>query len=216
MLIFKEEKEVTSVVLEHVRTTDDCLKQARKTLEAYMAGDFGIACESERKVNSLESDADTLKRKIRTLLFSGAFLPHIRADIYHVVASLDSVAGKGEAVCRFLVNQNPSIPEEFEADFIEIFTLCVTCFHELRSSLKHFLKPKGKFDQLLDHINRVGELETEVDEKEEELTRRIFNSSIELAEKQHLARLLTLIGDIADKAESASDELEYAAMKAVV
>ena len=54
------------------------------------------------------------------------------------------------------------------------------------------------------------------DDMEAELTREIFASSMELSEKIHLAQLLSLIARIADSAEDASDELEFAAMKAVL
>ena len=71
-------------------------------------------------------------------------------------------------------------------------------------------------ETLQQHVLRVGELETDVDRMEADLTRRIFESTLEIGEKLHLSRLLDRIGRIADAAEDAADELESSAMKAVL
>ena len=62
----------------------------------------------------------------------------------------------------------------------------------------------------------MSEIESEVDVAESILSRRIFASDMELAEKIHLNQLLTKIADIADLAEDAADELLFAAMKSVM
>ena len=47
------------------------------------------------------------------------------------------------------------------------------------------------------------------------VARRIFASSMDMGEKLHLAELFKQVADIADAAEDAADELEFAAMKSV-
>ena len=86
----------------------------------------------------------------------------------------------------------------------------------MRKALKDFFKPKGRLEKLHEHVNRVGEIETEVDSRESETTRALFVTSQELAEKMQVAELVKQIGNIADLSENASDELEFAAMKSVV
>jgi len=71
-------------------------------------------------------------------------------------------------------------------------------------------------DALQQHVIRVGELETRVDNMEAELTRKIFASSMSMGEKMHLCQLLKHIALVADAAEDAADELEFAAMKSVL
>jgi predicted phosphate transport protein (TIGR00153 family) len=216
MLIFKKEKEARKLVLEHFAKTNDCLIDAHQVLEEYICGDLEDARESALKVRAQESEADDLKRSIRVVLFSGAFLPNVRSDVYRLVDSVDSVADKGETAAHFIINQSPSIPDEFQAELNTIFGLCVSCFHELRKGLKHFFRPKGEMEDLQQHVIRVGELETQVDNKEAELTREIFSSSMTIGEKIHLCQLLKHIAMIADAAEDAADELEFAAMKSVL
>jgi len=216
MLIFKKEKQVRKLILSHLNEVQECLMEARNVLEEYISGELELACQRVNAVIEIESRADTLERQIRDLLLDGAFLPNIRSDVYRLVEAVDSIAGKAEGVARFIVDQLPEIPEEFEGELLEIFGQCLNCFLELRKALRDYFKPKGDIENLHVHVARVCEIETEVDRAESELTRKIFESDLNLAEKIHFRQLLERIGNIADLSEDASDELEFAAMKSVV
>ena len=164
----------------------------------------------------IETRADTLERQIREVLLDGAFLPHIRSDVYRLVEAVDAVAGKGEDIARFVLDQKPRIPGEFEGDLLEVYRIGLNCFLELRKALREYFKPKGQIQNLHEHVANVCQLETEVDGLESDLARRIFASELDLSEKIHLEQLVRRIGRIADFSEDASDELEFAAMKSVV
>ena len=210
MLIFKKEKKARKLVEEHFAKTRECLYEAERVLEKYLAGDQDGARSAARQVIALESSADTIKREEGRVMISGTTFQG------RLVDRVDSVADKAETVSHFIVNQTPEIPDEFAPDLVSIFGLCTTCYEELHVGLKRFFKPKGELESLQRHVNRTGELETEVDNLEAEVTRRIFASTMGMGEKLHLAQLTRRIADIADAAEDAADELEFAAMKSVV
>ena len=216
MLIFIKEKNVRKLVLGHLAQVQDCLLESRNVLEHYLAGDVESVRKCARQVVEIESQADALERENREALLGGAFLPHIRSDVYRLVEAVDAIAGKAEDVARFVRAQQPLIPEEFEADLLELYLQSLNCFSELRKALKDYFKPKGQIDDLHQHVTAVSEIETRVDALEAELAVRIFESSMELAEKVHLEQLVKGIADLADLAEDAADELEYAAMKSVM
>ncbi len=216
MLIFKKEKAARKLALEHFEKTHDCLRLAFAVIEQYMAGDIELAKQSANEVIKLESEADTLKHELREVLFSGAFLPNIRSDVYRLVDSVDKVADMGETSSHFVVYQRPVIPDYFHDDMNEIFRLCLSCYEELRQGLKCFFKPKGEIELLREHTSNVGDLETQVDNLQADFTRKIFESSMGMGEKLHLCQLLKYVTRIADRAEDAADELQFAAMKSVM
>ena len=82
--------------------------------------------------------------------------------------------------------------------------------------MKAYFKPKGLFEDLREHFTQVCKIESEVDALQAELTKQVFASSLELSNKIHIQRLIRRIGQIADLSEDTADELEFAAMKAVV
>ncbi len=216
MLIFKKEKHVRKLVLAHLAEVEECLQETRNVLEEYLKGEFDAARGLAVRVIEIESRADALEREIREKLLEGAFLPQIRSDVYRLVESVDAIAGKAEDVARFIRAQQPAIPEAFEGDLLELFRQSLNCFQELRKALKDYFKPKGKIENLHDHVSLVSDLETQVDGLEAELAVRLFESDLELSEKIHLEQLIKRIADLADLSEDAADELEYAAMKTVM
>jgi len=216
MLIFKKEKQVRKLILAHLSEVHECLMESRNVLEEFISGNFEAAREHGELVMAIESRADNLKRQIREVLLSGAFLPHIRSDVYRLVEAVDSIAGKGEDIAHFVLDQVPRIPEEFEGDLLGIYRSSLNCFIELHKALKDYFKPKGQIEKLHEHVANVCRIETEVDALESALAIRVFASQLDLSEKIHLEQLVRRLGRIADFSEDASDELEFAAMKSVV
>lgn len=216
MMIFKKEKQARKLVLGHMSATHDCLAVARGMFEDYVAGETDAAMAKALEIKAHEQDADRLKQEARAVLNEGAFLPHIRADLNRLVEMVDRIAGAGDSAARFLADQTPIIPEEFEAELLEIFGRSVTCFHELRKALKAYVKPSGEIESLHDHVKKVDDLESEIDAKQAKLTRRIFQSEMEFASKLHLQQFLQLIASISDISEEVSDELESVVMGSVV
>lgn len=216
MLIFKKEKAARKLAVAHFTKTRECLKSAFVVVEEYMNGDFEAAQEHAKEVIKLESEADSLKHELRDVLFSGAFLPNIRSDVYRLVDGVDKVADMGETTSHFVVYQRPVIPGDFHDDMREISRLCLECYDELLSGLKCFFKPKGEIDLLRKHASRVGDVETAVDNLQADFTHRIFDSSMEMGEKIHLCQLLKYLTRVADRTEDAADELQFAAMKSII
>jgi predicted phosphate transport protein (TIGR00153 family) len=216
MLIFKKEKHVRKLVLRHLAEVNECLQQSYGALEEYTSGNLEEVAIRVQRVIEIESRADKLERQIREALLDGAFLPTIRSDVYRLVEAVDAIAGKSEDVARLMLAQKPLIPTEFESDLLEIFRQCLSCFSALTKAFKDYFKPKGKIESLHEHVNRVCDLETEVDRLEADLVIKVFGSLMGLSEKIHLAQLIECVADVADLSEDAADELEYAAMKSVV
>jgi predicted phosphate transport protein (TIGR00153 family) len=216
MAFFKKEKEVRKLILEHLSLTQDCLAEVRAVLEHYMAGELDVATEKAEMVKRLERECDYCKRKAREVLHDGAFLPQVRADIHHLIELADTINGAGEAAAKCLVNEQPTIPPEFETDLMEICTQCLNSFHELRKAIKIFVDPDGEMPALHEHVERVYKLESEIHIKQAELTRKIFSSGLELAQKIHLGQLLRDICSISDQSEDVADALESTVMRSVV
>ena len=173
MLIFKKEKQVRKLFLAHLNKVQECLVESRNVLEEYVSGDFELTLQRVNSVVDIESQADSLESQIRDALLDGAFLPNMRSDVYRLVEAVDSIAGKAESVARFIADQRPGIPADFETDLLDIFGQCLSCFQELRKALRAYFKPKGEIENLHVHVARVSEIETEVDIAESELSRNI-------------------------------------------
>jgi len=216
MLIFKKEKKVVELALRHAEKTGESLQIMVDAVKGFLADDHTSLAESATRVNSLETEADSLLRDIRELLYSGAYLPTIRGDIYRLLSAVDDVANKIENGLDFVNYQKPVSTQAYVEPLVEVLDMTIQCFSELSNALRAFFKPKGQMEDLRRHCRQVGELESSIDDKERALTLSIFDSDLPLAEKQHLVKLLARIVQISDEIENAADELELASLKSII
>jgi len=217
MKIFKKEKEVVTLALGYLEVVEQCVGTSEKAVLAYLNGDKPGAAALQPEAGDLESKADEIRRSIGDKLYSGAYLPLMRGDIYSIIDSLDHVPNAAEACCSFFASQMPEIPNEFVESYREITRESFGIMTELSEVVTSFFKPKGKIDAIRDHAKAVGTQESAVDTIEWRTTVQIFeSSSIDLAHKIHLRNALNRIVHISDRAENAAEYVELVAMKSVL
>jgi predicted phosphate transport protein (TIGR00153 family) len=217
MKIFKKEKEVAVLALEYVETATHCVAAGRASVLAYLDGRLDEASAEQRKASDLETEADAERRKIRDVLFSGAYMPAMRGEISSVIETLDKVPNSSEDCCGFFVSTRPDVPDAFRESFVELTNTAFSVIDPLRKSVRNFFKPKGDIDKIREHNQAVSVCESDVDDLEWNLKKALFDSeSLELARKQHLRLALERIAYISDVAENSAERLELAAMKSVL
>ncbi len=216
MLIFKKEKAVIELVLQHIDTTHQCVDSTIEGLKTYLEGELRTGNSAPSQVNHLEAEADSLLREIRDILYDGAYLPQIRGDIYRLMSTVDSVANKAEDCFDFFHYQAPKIPKDFGAGYDMILDLTSECFQSLKKALNAYFGPKDKLEKVRKHSKRVSELESRIDELEREMTARIFQSDLPKADKLHMRGCLHKVTSISDATEDAADQLGLVSLKSIV
>lgn len=206
----KQEEKSVDLAREHLGKTELCLSEMAKTFDSYLDGKEEEARNFALQVDKAESEADNLRREIAKGLFEGAFLPLMREGFLNLVEAIDKVADEAESCCDLIMLETPDIPDDLKSFFKEIVKDSILCFQPLKEGFTHLFKD---FSLTLEQVQKVNVKEAEVDQKEEELTRRIFSADLELARKILLRQLVAKICDISDRAEDASDRLEVLAIK---
>jgi len=216
MILFKKEKEVIELILQHLDLAVDSLKTGHQTIETYLNDDIGGAKVLAREVRQKESDADIVRYKLRDKLYSGAYLPLHREDIYKLIESIDKVANACEACCDFFLNQRPQIPPEMKPAFLEVVTESLGIADPLKLAVLCYFKGECKIDTVREHTKEIGMQESAVDKHEWDLTKVIFTSDLDFAHQLHLKLCLDKIAEVSDRAEDAGDQLELATLKSMV
>ena len=202
----KKEKHVLNLIARHLDKIEVCLGVTMETIEHYISGDLAQARSEALKVDGLETEADEIRREVETTLFSGAFLPNFRQDIYALVEALDKVADTAEALCDMLLAQRPAIPEEFKELLLAIARKSIESYAPLKEAIFGMIS-SANIEQVREKVKEVGILEYEADDLEWKLTRKIFSSAMPLADKLHLQQCLEKTSNISDRVEDASDQL---------
>ncbi len=217
MALFKKEKEVVELILRHLNLIVESLKSGLQTVEFYLDDNIGDAKVWARKTRSQESEADLIRHEIRDKLYSGAYLPVLREDIYKLVESIDKVGNAAEACADFFLNQRPAIPKEMKSDFLAVSRNSMGIADSMKLAVVCYLKGDCKIETVRDHTREIGFQESRVDKIEWDLTKEIFVSSeLDFAHKTHLKHCLDAIVEISDRAEDAADQLELATLKSMV
>ena len=214
-MLFKKEKEVIELILKHLDAVEESLKSGIRTIEFYLEDNISEAKVLGRKVRSLESEADIVRYNIRDKLYSGAYLPLLREDIYKLIESIDKVGNAGEACCDFFLNQRPMVPEEMRPDFVAVTRESLGIIDNLKLAVLCYFKGECKIDTVREHTKEVGLQESRVDKMEWDLTKEIFTSNQDFAHQVHLKHGLDFIVEVSDRAEDAGDQLELATLKSM-
>jgi predicted phosphate transport protein (TIGR00153 family) len=184
MAVFKKEKEVIRLILSYLDEVEECVLEALKGIELYLKGDVNKAKALARETRSLETRADLIRYEIRDKLYSGAYLPLLREDIYKLVESIDKVANAGEACSNFFLNQRPIIPESLNPQFLAAVQESI--IEPLKEAVICFLEGECPVETVREFAKDVGNRESEVDKIEWDLTKAIFVSSLDHGQKMHL------------------------------
>jgi predicted phosphate transport protein (TIGR00153 family) len=201
------EREVRSLLLQHLDKVGECVARAGDILEDYLAGRLEEAKAGAIEVDHRETEADQMRRSVVDLLYRGAFLPIFRPDIHDFVERMDLVADAAENTADFLLGQRPEIPPEFADALRQIHQHTTDAFTALHEAVTNYFSTA---DQRLirDRLTTVGITESLIDDIEWKLTRQIFTSALPLAAKSHLNLFLETLTEISDDIEDAGDRLE--------
>ena len=212
-MLFKKEKEVIDLIEQHASKMEACLSTAIETLLTYLEDDIPKAKNLARRTDALESEADLIRLKIRDRLYSGAYMPVLREDIYKLVESLDRVANAAEKCCDTFLNQRPEIPPELKSLYADIIRISLGIGTPLKNAVLCYLRGICPVEVSREHAKEVGLAESKVDSMEWDLTKQIFSSALSYGHKVHLRRCLDNIASVSDRAEDSADQLELVSLK---
>jgi predicted phosphate transport protein (TIGR00153 family) len=208
----EKERKVKELIDEHVDKVGECLTCFKDCFEAYFQGDSGRAQSIHENCDHTETEADILRRKIGDYLFSGAFLPIERKDIYMMTEFVDKIANKAETASDVVVYQSPEVPEDYEKILRQIVETMMEMFRILQDAVRLFapydaLQVHDILATIREKISSIGVMESEIDKKEESLMKTIFRSELPLANKVQMERFLRRVTEISDVIEDAADRL---------
>ena len=209
---FRKEKEVNKLILKHLDSVCSCLQLARQTVEEYLNDNLEESKSLALKVDKSETETDSILRDIMSRLYSGAYLPSLRSDIFHLIQHLDGVANAAEACCDFFLDQRPDIPDDMKPRFQSIMEKSIASCAPLSESVSSFFKNE-EIETVRERAKEVGIMESDVDKEEWDLTRDIFKTDLDYGRKIHLKQCLESIVTISDRAEDTSDQLQLIIIK---
>jgi predicted phosphate transport protein (TIGR00153 family) len=211
LFVGKKEEKVKDLVFKHLDKIQEGLDVFQEILELYLNDQYDEMREKVQKVSLFENQADILRRKTISVMYEGAFLPNLRGELLALIESVDKVMNKVQSVAESLDFQRPKIPEEFKEEILKQNQYVKETYKYLRSSIESLFLNIEKTNE---DILKVEESEHKEDILEKDMIKKLFSmDNLDLAQKLELRDLFSQIGDIADRAEDASDKVAIIVLK---
>ncbi|MBP1911427.1 TIGR00153 family protein [Thermococcus stetteri] len=206
-----KETNVFEAIDKHLEVVEGTLILFRDMVEAYLNRDLERAKELEEEVSKLETEADNLRRSIELMLYEGAFLPVSRGDYVRLSELIDQVADAAESAAHTLILAKPKVPADLKGEILDLVDSSIETFKALKEAVKAL---NEDVDKALELAKKTEDAEESADKIEYDVKAKVFESeTITTYAKLIWNQVLTKIGDIADRAEDASDQVMLMAIK---
>ena len=163
-----------------------------------------------REVQTIEHEADDLRRNIEVELYRRTLIPDLRGDVLRLLENIDDLTNIYKADLFRISVQQPDILEAFRPDFLQLTQTAVACVDSLVAAARSFFTD---IDTVRDKIREVVRLESDADQISSPLQRKIFSSDLDLAHKTNLRYFVERIDELANQAEDVADQLAIYAIK---
>ena len=206
-----KENNVFKAIDEHLDAGGLTIKKLCELMETYLAGDIEKAEVLMKEVEDQERVADELRREIEAMLYQGAFLPVNRGDYARLSELIDSVADAAESAAHALILAKPKIPSDLKKEILDLLNASLETYKLVETSVKML---NTNVDGAIEYAKKTELAEEDADKIEYALLRKVFESErITTFAKLIWNQVVTKIGDIADRAEDASDQVLLIALK---
>jgi len=206
--LFKRESKVEQYSKDHVEMVYQCVKLLNVLMENFYEDNFELIDKTVDEIANLEHEADNIRRKMEIEFYNGAFLPFDREDRIILAEEVDSVADMTEETAFGICLSRIYFPISYKNDFMELTGSVQNTVSALKRCIELLDLDLG---EALTMAHEVERLEDAVDKIERKILRKLYvsykNDEIDILTHIELKSTVLRIGNIADRAENASDRV---------
>jgi predicted phosphate transport protein (TIGR00153 family) len=141
---------------EHAEKVKECAWAFQQAMECHITEQCGAFEEFRLEVDKLESEADSIKRRIRGHLPKGTLMPVDKFQLFRYLREQDKVLDAVEEALDWLsYRSEPGIPEALEKDFFLLVDAVMDPVEEMcrlvLEARKYFRSYSAKQRKIVDH-----------------------------------------------------------------
>ncbi|MGD8661309.1 MAG: TIGR00153 family protein [Desulfobacterales bacterium] len=196
---------------EHAEKVKECAWTFQQAIECHISAQCEKFEEFRFEVDQLESEAQSIKIRIRDHLPRSTFIPVGKFQLFRYMREQDKVLDAIEEALDWLsFRPDPGIPGALEKDFFLLVDAVLDPVEEMcrlvQETGKYFRSHSEKQRRFVkDIVHTLARQEHEAGKVEDGIKQKLLNMNIEPTTVFHMIRLAETIGSIADHAENAAD-----------
>jgi predicted phosphate transport protein (TIGR00153 family) len=198
-------------IQEHAEKVKECAWIFQQAIECHMNAHCELFETHRNEVIRMESDADTIKYRIRAYLPRQILLPVDKVLLMKYVKEQDGILDAVVQALAWISYRNREfIPADLHKDFFLLVDAVMDPFEEISKMVAEAMKYFQRFSEnrrnkIKEIIRAIRQQEHEADKVEEMIIQKAFASVMDPISLFHVIRLAESIGSIADHAENAGD-----------
>jgi len=210
--IFKTSKSVSLSIDDFFDKIEMGILNFKKGVQNYIDENRIEFLQNLKVVSSLESEADTIQRKIENDFYLHSLMPNYASDILNLLESVDDIIDMSKDVLSQFDVETPHMPEEIKKEYLELVGLAVKSAENVVSAARIFFTSP---DEVKDKIQKVLFYHRETDVLSNNIKRKIFQEfdSLKLSEKIHLRYFALHIEQISDTSKNIAHQLSSLVIK---
>jgi len=200
----------------HIASVIACVEQLVPYFEAVFKDDWDEATKIQRKLATLEGEADNTKNELRMNLPTSLFMPVDRRDILELLEMQDLIANRAKDISGLTLGRKMAIPSALTDDFMAFLQRCIDATKQAQIAI-------NELDELVitgfrgDEATRVRQMVTELHVIENEtdniqikLRASLYalESDLPPIDVMFIYKIIEWIGDLADASQSTGNRLQ--------
>ncbi len=201
---------------QHMHKVHTCAKLLRPFFDAVIRNDWAEAKQLHIKINSLEREADDMKKDLRLHLPSGLFLPVPRTDLLELLHYQDKIANKTKDIAGLIIGRKMTLPDTIKTLIPDFVHLCI-------DASRQACKAINELDELLEsgfrgnEVKIVEEMIVKLDDLEHQSDKSLATIRDEIFRLEEtlppihaifLYKVVEWIGELADHAQTVGGRLQ--------
>jgi predicted phosphate transport protein (TIGR00153 family) len=172
------------------------------------------ACQAMEKaageLDSLESQADTMKGEILRGLTAAGFFPISRADLFRLVIGLDKIANFATGAADRLVMRRFDLPPEVNHLLEEMAETDLRAVRKLRDAIMTMRPNMREAEELSEDVDRI---ESEVDDLYVKIYGILFEMDTDFKTFHQLKAIIERLEEVADRAADCAETIRLIAVR---
>lgn len=205
-----------SPLQEHIDKTYAAAKELIPFMEAVLANNWQEAQRLYQLIDTMEQEADDLKRKIRLSLPNSLFMPVSRSDLLELLTQQDKIPNKAEDIAGLMLGRKMQIPPAMAEPMLNFLIGGVKAVEQAMLTIHELEKLLGSgfgrqvSEVLSQMIKTLDQLERETDDQEVTIRALLFDLEKEWppVDVIFLYKAIDWIGELADRAQRVGGRLQ--------
>ncbi len=201
---------------QHMEKVQACVTELHNYFEAVINQDWDTAKDLQKKISSLEGEADKLKKELRMHLPKSIFLPVSRRDLLELLSMQDRVANRAKDIAGLILGRKMEIPPKLQENFLNFVDLCIETSGQAQiaiNELDELMETgfQGREVKLVEEmIKKLNKLEGDTDKMQVKIRASLFKIEKDLppVDVMFLYQIIEWVGDLADLSQRVGSRME--------